>query len=300
MEKPDDFNALHRLIGGRDQSTAVDSALLALLDLSVDGMCLVDPTSGDISYANAALRNWISQSGAPTLEGNLAELLPGAEAATVLERLRRVATGESGGAALSSRIVTRSGDERPVELTARPVESDGQSLLAIVVRQVSTSAAASRDGGQTDPLTGLADRAFLMERLNSLVRGGRSRDHQCAVLFIDVDGFKQVNDAYGHLVGDHVLCEVARRLAECVRSDDHVARFGGDEFVVVLENVRDRDEIQPVVDRISAAFDRPVALPQGDVRLTVSVGVAQAEGQTAEQLLDAADRAMYAAKRAAT
>jgi len=170
------------------------------------------------------------------------------------------------------------------------------------VQRASISVAAPRAGGQTDPLTGLADRAFLMDRLTSLVEGERSRDHQCAVLFVDVDGFKQVNDAHGHLVGDRVLCEVARRLAECVRSDDHVARYGGDEFVVLLEHVSGRGEIQPVVDRIGAAFDRPVELPQGSVRLTVSVGVAKAEphGQTADQLLDAADRAMYAAKRAAT
>jgi diguanylate cyclase (GGDEF)-like protein len=120
------------------------------------------------------------------------------------------------------------------------------------------------------------------------------------VLFVDVDGFKQVNDLYGHLVGDRVLCEVANRLAGCVRAGDHVARFGGDEFVVLLQRVRGRDEIEPVVRRIDAAFQEPIPLPHGEVTLTVSVGAAEAlaEGESAEQLINAADRAMYAAKRA--
>ena len=79
------------------------------------------------------------------------------------------------------------------------------------------------------------------------------------MLFIDVDGFKQVNDAYGHLVGDRVLGEVARRLAGCVRAGDYVARFGGDEFLVLLERIGGRGEIAPVVRRIQAAFARPIS-----------------------------------------
>ena len=120
------------------------------------------------------------------------------------------------------------------------------------------------------------------------------------MLFVDVDGFKQVNDSYGHLVGDRVLAEVARRLASSVRARDHVARFGGDEFLVVLERVNDPSVIEPVVRRIQVAFDRPIALPQGEVMLGVSVGAARADqvGSSAESLIDAADRAMYAAKRA--
>jgi diguanylate cyclase (GGDEF)-like protein len=153
-----------------------------------------------------------------------------------------------------------------------------------------------------DPLTGLYDRAYILEKLRELVGGDREEDGRCVVLFVDVDGFKQVNDSYGHLVGDRVLAEVARRLASTVRSRDHIARFGGDEFLVLLERVNDPSIIEPVVQRIQAAFERPISLPQGEVTLSVSVGAARAgeAAHTAEALIDAADRAMYAVKRAPT
>jgi diguanylate cyclase (GGDEF)-like protein len=119
------------------------------------------------------------------------------------------------------------------------------------------------------------------------------------VLFLDLDGFKVVNDSHGHLVGDEVLQEVARRLTSCVRAADVVARFGGDEFVVLLDRVASNVAIAPVLRRLEAAFERPIAIPQGNVKLGVSVGVALAgvDGSTAEELIRAADRAMYAAKR---
>ena len=110
-----------------------------------------------------------------------------------------------------------------------------------------------------DPLTGLHDRAFLLARLQALLQGERLADHHFAVLFVDLDNFKQINDAYGHLVGDGVLVEIARRLNQCVREGDYVTRYGGDEFVVLIERIADRRDIQPVVDRIHAALEEPIA-----------------------------------------
>jgi diguanylate cyclase len=151
-----------------------------------------------------------------------------------------------------------------------------------------------------DPLTGLADRGVILDRLSRIIHGDRLEDRRCAVLFVDVDGFKQVNDVYGHLVGDRVLGEVARRLKGCLRARDCVARFGGDEFLVLLERIGSQGEIDSVVRRVQAAFARPIELTQGSVILGVSVGAARAgeDGNTPEALIDAADRAMYAAKRA--
>jgi diguanylate cyclase (GGDEF)-like protein len=150
-----------------------------------------------------------------------------------------------------------------------------------------------------DPLTGLFDRSILLARIDDLLQGDRAADRQFAVLFIDLDNFKQVNDAHGHLVGDRVLREVAQRLAGCVRESDQIVRFGGDEFVALIEHVSARDEIQPVVDRIHAALSTPIELPEGEATLSVSVGIAQAtaDHQTPEDVLGDADRAMYALKR---
>jgi diguanylate cyclase (GGDEF)-like protein len=150
-----------------------------------------------------------------------------------------------------------------------------------------------------DPLTGLHDRAFLLARLQALLQGERPADHHFAVLFVDLDNFKQINDFYGHLVGDGVLVEVARHLSHCVREEDYVVRFGGDEFVVLIEGIADKRDIQPVIDRIHDALEEPIALPAGEFRLSVSIGAAEAspEFQSPEALLAAADRAMYASKQ---
>ena len=143
--------------------------------------------------------------------------------------------------------------------------------MAIVLEPASAGAAdesARREG--IDPLTGLADRGVILDRLSRIIHGDRLEDRRFAVLFVDVDGFKQVNDVYGHLIGDRVLGEVARRLAGCV-ARDCVARFGGDEFLVLLERIGSRGEIDSVVRRVEAAFARLIVLPQGEVMLGVSV-----------------------------
>jgi diguanylate cyclase (GGDEF)-like protein len=174
-------------------------------------------------------------------------------------------------------------------------------LLGIIVREtdgeVSLSATASTE--RRDPLTGLQDRAFLLARLEQLLHSAQSADHHFAVLFVDLDNFKQINDAYGHLVGDDVLVEIARRLRRCVRDEDYVVRFGGDEFVVLIERIGEWRDVQPVVERIHDALEEPITLPVGDFRLSVSIGTAEAspEFQSPAEMLAAADRAMYASKQ---
>jgi diguanylate cyclase (GGDEF)-like protein len=193
--------------------------------------------------------------------------------------------------------LTADGPELDVRLCR--LKRHDKPLIAMIVRETSAPTALHPHAfGRQDPLTGLQDREFLLNRVGSLLRGNRAGDRQFAMLFLDLDNFKQVNDEFGHLVGDNVLREAARRIANCVREGDHVVRFGGDEFVVLVERVAAAIEIEPVVSRIRSAFVKPIAFPKGEVTLTLSIGVAQASDdyRTAEELLAAADRAMYAAK----
>ncbi|MBM7519952.1 diguanylate cyclase domain-containing protein [Nocardioides nitrophenolicus] len=155
-----------------------------------------------------------------------------------------------------------------------------------------------RDLAQRDPLTGLANRALLNQRLEELLR--REPPETVGVLLLDLDGFKLVNDAWGHDEGDLLLVEIARRLSEVARPDDTVARLGGDEFVVVCPGLDDPAELELCAERIR----RRVALPYGQAsdapydRITASVGAAVSERtSTPRSLLAAADRAMYDAKR---
>ncbi|CAA9307224.1 MAG: Response regulator containing a CheY-like receiver domain and a GGDEF domain [uncultured Frankineae bacterium] len=149
-----------------------------------------------------------------------------------------------------------------------------------------------------DPLTGLPNRALFEERL----RGALSRDARTGtatgVLFLDLDGFKDVNDRYGHRVGDAVLQSVAQRLAAAVRPADTVARLGGDEFVVLVEETTESG-LHALADRLRRAVDRPMPVQDLTLQVGVSVGVAMATGGAADpsSLVSAADARMYEVKR---
>lgn len=152
-----------------------------------------------------------------------------------------------------------------------------------------------------DALTDLPNRILLADRLEqAMIRAQRS-ERQLALAYLDLDGFKQINDQYGHDVGDALLVEVARRMRDCLRDGDTVARLGGDEFVVVLSEVRSPAACMVLIRRLIAAVDRPVTIGGLDVQVSSSVGVSfypQREPVEAEQLLRQADQAMYQAKLA--
>jgi len=151
-----------------------------------------------------------------------------------------------------------------------------------------------------DALTGLANRRAFEAELASSVIGKRSTDTS-GVIFLDLDGFKKINDEHGHKAGDEVLVETAKRLLSAVRDSDTVARLGGDEFTVLLRGVHNKEEAVIVAERILAAMRQPMRLSIGvDVHPTPSLGIALAHGRNTDPstLLKDADAAMYEAKRA--
>jgi diguanylate cyclase (GGDEF)-like protein len=153
--------------------------------------------------------------------------------------------------------------------------------------------AALRRQARSDALTGLANRFELEERLTAAVSGGPNR---IALVAVDLDGFKPINDSYGHFVGDEVLAAVAARLLKCVRADDTVARVGGDEFVVLARLAPGADPSE-LTARIRRALARPLATSAGLLHVGGSIGVALSEhGQEPADLLRRADKAMYRVK----
>lgn len=149
-----------------------------------------------------------------------------------------------------------------------------------------------------DGLTGLPNRILFYDRLNQAIARAHREKEAIAVFFLDLDGFKQINDTLGHDVGDALLREAAQRIQSCVRDSDTVARMGGDEFTVILSNVKSEHSQDRVAQKIIEEVARPFMLNGKKCAVSVSIGIAlyPENGETPEQLVKIADAAMYMAK----
>lgn len=173
------------------------------------------------------------------------------------------------------------------------------AYFAVLVRQLHAALASMRVIATCDALTGLPNRHSFYERLRYTLESAEKNQLQFAVVFVDLDGFKPVNDAQGHAAGDAILKSVARRLEESVRKNDVVARFGGDEFVIILFDVH-KTAVPSVVRKIITTVARPHVFNGKTVTLTSSAGIAvyPDNGRSIDELMAHADAAMYSAKRA--
>jgi diguanylate cyclase (GGDEF)-like protein len=151
-----------------------------------------------------------------------------------------------------------------------------------------------------DDLTGLANRVLLKDRLNNAISFHQRQKLEIAVLFIDLDGFKTINDTYGHDVGDELLIEVSRRLLNCVRDSDTVVRFGGDEFVLLLTGLHKQDEAAYVANKVLKVIQQPIKLSAANAEIGCSIGIAMYpnDGDSDNELLKVADTLMYRVKAA--
>jgi diguanylate cyclase (GGDEF)-like protein len=149
-----------------------------------------------------------------------------------------------------------------------------------------------------DNLTGLPNRFLFFDRLDQAIRKSRRQKHKFALLFIDLDDFKDVNDSYGHVTGDKVLQKVAEFLEYTVRDSDTVARLAGDEFTVILDNVQSIANVETIVKKIINAVSQPIETEPATIVITVSIGISlfPEHGEDAEILLRKADAAMYQIK----
>ncbi len=185
------------------------------------------------------------------------------------------------------------------QLTARSIAPREYVLVLADIDQIRRREADALHDAQHDELTGLPNRRLLATRAAAALAAAALRNSQCAVIAIDLDGFKEINDQYGHKVGDTVLREVALRLARVLRPQDTVARRGGDEFAMLIPDVGTRTDVERIAVRILQSVAQPVLLAGGQpgtVSASLGIALAPEQGRDLERLLQLADLAMYEAK----
>jgi diguanylate cyclase (GGDEF)-like protein/PAS domain S-box-containing protein len=200
-------------------------------------------------------------------------------------------------------LIRRDGLEIPIEDSIAPIhDREGNAIGAVIVfRDVSVAQAMAKQmthSAEHDFLTGLPNRMLLNDRIGQAIASARRRKKQVAVLFLDLDGFKHINDSLGHPIGDKLLQSIGKRLTAAVRGADTVSRQGGDEFVVLLADLALAEDAVIMAARILRTVAEPHSVDQHDLHVTTSIGVSvyPDDGQDAETLIKNADTAMYQAK----
>lgn len=195
--------------------------------------------------------------------------------------------------------------EIDVEVTGVPFTYDGNPAVQIIFRDITERTLAKRRLEQMahyDALTALPNRALFFDRFTTIIEQAKRYGHTSALLFLDLDRFKQINDAEGHDVGDQLLQQVAARLNGSTRKSDTVARMGGDEFAIILSRIKSRADAATVAENIIEMIASPFALRHGEATIGVSIGISifPDDGTDMETLLKDADTAMYRAKQSSS
>lgn len=299
---------LRRLRGSEPQTPLADRQgnrwNQVALDMVADTVLFFSAPTTRLVNANRAACDHVGYSRQQLRRMSLADIAPQATQGRLADQIDRVMRGKLRDAHLRTVYRHQDGTMLPVQCSIRALRKRPNSLLVAVARGVNERGALIEPGTENvfcDPLTGLPNRAWLLRQLEHDAERAHQSDYRFAVLFIDVDRFKAVNDSFGHLAGDHVLQAVTRHLTSSIRPGDAVARYGGDEFVVLMRDVRCAKSIGRIAKRIGRRVTAAGTLCEGRpwrVQVTVSIGVAISGGRRCSALItvDRADRAMYRAK----
>ena len=272
----------------------------SLVQHSSDVFAILDPL-GIIRYVSPATERVFGSSAERMTNRTLAELVHEADRAAYEAHFSASLMGSSSTSHIGCRMMRTDGEWMRTETVATNLLADASvNGIVLTIRDVTERVTLEehlRHQALHDPLTGLGNRALFQDRVaHALARAERSND-EVAVIFLDLDNFKEINDSLGHAAGDAVLVQTANRLRTCLRDSDTAARFGGDEFALLLEQTRGEGEVMDVADRISAALSRPLQVEGKDADLNASIGIARAQpSQSADEVLRNADVAMYHAK----
>jgi diguanylate cyclase (GGDEF)-like protein/PAS domain S-box-containing protein len=265
---------------------------------------------GNITYLNRVaekMTGWSREEAQGRPVADVLRLIDGASRAPVGSALGFATEGKAASSMTSCKnciLVRRDGSEVGIESSSTPIREHDESVTGAIVafRDVSAARAKSLEMShlaQHDVLTDLPNRALFNDRLAQAIALAERQGKQLAVMFVDLDHFKKINDSLGHDVGDKLLRSVAGRLKACVRRSDTISRLGGDEFVVLLSQVEHAEDAAISARKTLRALTAPHIIDSKSLDISVSIGVSTypIDGQDAESLINRADNAMYEAKQ---
>ena len=268
------------------------------------GAVMITDDAGVIEYVNSRYTQITGYSRAELI-GTVARLLEFSDAVDSEQRGMRQCINNGEIWTVTMRGARKNGEQFWQAVAASPVLNEAGLLTHIVVSIEDTSQQRAINAQMEqlafyDPLTGLENRRLFKDRLEQSVKQVRRNKGIMALLFIDLDNFKYVNDTFGHEIGDELLVEVAKRLKQCVREEDIVARLGGDEFTIILSNLKDSKSASNVAAKIINALQLPIVVEKHQLNVSGSIGItiAPEDSMDATELMRHADLAMYRAKAA--
>lgn len=304
------MNAKATRTAGRNsaaKAATVDQQRAALTLNAIGDAVLTTDTRGVVTYLNPVAERMTGWPRVEAVGRPLVEVLQIVDATTRERALspldQAIELDRVVGLTPDCLLVNRDGSEMAIEDSAAPIRDEGGLVIGavIVFRDVGEARARAQQAlhlAHHDALTALPNRVLLDDRLTRAMAAARRHRHRLAVLFLDLDRFKRVNDSRGHVAGDRLLQSVAHRLVACVRDSDTVSRQGGDEFVVLLPEIAHADDAAVSAKKIGAALAAPHTVGSDQLELTATIGISiyPDDGPDAETLVRRADTAMYCAK----
>jgi diguanylate cyclase (GGDEF)-like protein/PAS domain S-box-containing protein len=268
---------------------------------SVGETIFIEDENGTLSFVNPRIENLLGYKSDELVGKHWSSLIPISQKNKVNEESSKRSAGIE--SQYETLLLHKEGAEVPVIVNARPLFEEGKFVGAISTFTNITERKKAENqllfDALHDGLTGLPNRVLFDDRLNHVIaRAQRRKDYNYAVLFMDLDRFKVVNDSLGHNMGDELLVAVGKKLSQCIRAVDTVARFGGDEFVVLLDDVNGVSEVLLVVNRIQNELRQPFRINGHTVFTSVSIGIVMNSEvyHSPEDIIRDADTAMYRAK----
>jgi len=304
-------NAPRPMVNGAADLSATDQALNVseiryrrLFETARDGILLLNAETGQIEDVNPFLVELLGYTHAEFLGKNLWEVGPFRN--TALTKDAFIELQRTGYIRYENLpLETNRGTQVEVEFVSNVYDCDGTKVIQCNIRDITERKQAEariRHLAYHDVLTDLPNRALFYDRLNQAILFARRERHEVALLYLDLDGFKVVNDTLGHTAGDQVLKSVAGRIRSQVRESDTVARIGGDEFTVILPRLPHRENAALIAQKIIDACSAPCYLDahkaEACIGLSIGIAIFPAHGADLDTLIKAADTAMYGAKRA--